>query len=127
MILGNLLDNAAKYTAAGGEVLVSVTVMESEAVLRIQDTGIGIGPESLPRVFEPFVREKESPGQATRGSGIGLLLVRTLVRASPAGGSRRSVRVADWEVHLSSGYRLLTRDTGPSGTNGLKPQLAGSC
>ncbi len=126
LILGNLLDNAAKYTDAGGEVLVSVTVMESDAVLRIQDTGIGIGPESLPRVFEPFVREKESPGQATRGSGIGLLLVRTLVELH---GGRVEAFSPGRGLGSAFVVRLpaLDKRYRPGGANGLKPQLAGSC
>jgi signal transduction histidine kinase len=79
LVLGNLLDNAAKYTAPGGQVLVSLVAENGEATLRVRDTGIGIAPESLPRVFEPFMRENTPTGRPTRGSGIGLLLVRTLV------------------------------------------------
>ncbi len=79
LILGNLLDNAAKYTQPGGQVIVSVAVENAQAVLSVQDTGIGIAPENLPRVFEPFMREGIPAGRSNQGSGIGLLLVRTLV------------------------------------------------
>ena len=79
LVLGNLLDNASKYTEPGGQVIVSVAVGHHEAVLRVEDTGIGIAPEALPSVFDPFVREGVAAGPKTQGSGIGLLLVRTLV------------------------------------------------
>jgi signal transduction histidine kinase len=103
LILGNLLDNAAKYTEPGGRVTVSVEDAGAEVVLRVRDTGIGIAPEVLPFVFDPFVREGASGVQRRTGSGIGLLLVRTLVElhggraeASSAGrgrGSEFAVRI----------------------------------
>ncbi len=96
-VVGNLLDNAAKYTEPGGRVTVSVEEAGSEAVLRVQDTGIGITPDVLPFVFDAFVREGVSAGRPTEGSGVGLALVRTLVElhggrveASSAGRGRGS-------------------------------------
>jgi signal transduction histidine kinase len=80
LVLSNLLDNASKYTARDGMVIVSVDVEQTEAVLRVQDTGAGIASETLRSVFEPFVREMDSSRQSIPGSGIGLLLVRTLVQ-----------------------------------------------
>jgi signal transduction histidine kinase len=80
LVLSNLLDNASKYTARDGMVIVSVSIEQTEAVLRIQDTGVGIASETLQHVFEPFVREMDSSRQSIPGSGIGLLLVRTLVQ-----------------------------------------------
>jgi signal transduction histidine kinase len=79
LVLGNLLDNAAKYTEPGGRVTVSVEVAGDEAVLRVRDTGVGIAPEVLTSVFDPFVREVIPGVGPRRGSGVGLLLVRTLV------------------------------------------------
>jgi signal transduction histidine kinase len=97
LVLDNLLDNAAKYTEPGGRVTVSVETMSTEVVLRIRDTGAGIAPEVLPFVFDPFVREQVPGIPRRRGSGIGLLLVRTLVElhggrveASSAGRGRGS-------------------------------------
>jgi signal transduction histidine kinase len=78
LVLGNLLDNAAKYTEPGGRVTVSVEEKCGEVVLRVRDTGVGIAPEVLPFVFDPFVREGASSVRSRRGSGVGLLLVRTL-------------------------------------------------
>jgi signal transduction histidine kinase len=79
LVLGNLLDNAAKYTEPGGRVTVSVEATRAEVVLRVRDTGIGIAPEVVPFVFDPFVREGAPGRRSRRGSGVGLLLVRTLV------------------------------------------------
>ncbi len=78
LLLDNLLSNAAKYCSTGGKIIVSVSIENEEAVLQIEDTGIGISPEILPFVFNPFVRERKS---AEIGSGIGLLIVRTLVES----------------------------------------------
>src|SRR5262245_35455870 len=61
LVLRNLLDNAAKYTESGGRVTVSVEAAPAEVVVRVRDTGIGIAPEVLPFVFDPFVRER-APG-----------------------------------------------------------------
>jgi signal transduction histidine kinase len=97
LILSNLLDNAAKYSEPGGRVTVSVEASSGEVVLRVRDTGVGIAPEVLPFVFDPFVREKAPGTRPRRGSGVGLLLVRTLVElhggrveASSAGRGRGS-------------------------------------
>ena len=97
LVLGNLLDNAAKYTEPGGRVTVSVEATSAEVVLRVRDTGVGIAPEVLPFVFDPFVREGIPGVRPRRGSGVGLLLVRTLVElhggrveASSAGRGRGS-------------------------------------
>jgi signal transduction histidine kinase len=79
LVLNNLLDNAAKYTEPGGQILVSVGPAGAEVVLRVRDTGVGITSEVLPFVFDPFVRERFAGFRSRRGSGVGLLLVRTLV------------------------------------------------
>ena len=82
---------------AGGRVTVSVEATGAEVVLRVRDTGIGIAPEVLPFVFDPFVREGIPGVRPRRVSGVGLLLVRTLVElhggraeASSAGRGRGS-------------------------------------
>ena len=67
LVLGNLLENAAKYTEPGGRVTVSVESTSAEVVVRVRDTGVGIAPEVLPFVFDPFVREG-IPGPAPAGA-----------------------------------------------------------
>jgi len=77
--LENLLDNAAKYTPQGGEISVTGYHEGADVVLRLRDTGIGISPELLPRVFDLFA-QAEPPMARSEGSlGVGLTLARTLV------------------------------------------------
>lgn len=78
-LIANLLDNALKYTPSGGAVNVSVTETGENALLTVQDTGIGISPNDLPRIFERFFRGDQSRSQA--GIGLGLSLARALARA----------------------------------------------
>jgi signal transduction histidine kinase len=72
----NLLSNAVKFTAAGGHVRVAVSRTDSSAVVVVTDNGIGIHPDFLPHVFQPF-RQGES--NATTGLGLGLGIVKNLV------------------------------------------------
>jgi signal transduction histidine kinase/integral membrane sensor domain MASE1 len=78
-VVANLLDNAVKYTPAGGRIDVVVEREKGEAVLRITDTGIGIPPEVLPQVFDLFVQGRQSLERAEGGLGLGLSLARRLV------------------------------------------------
>jgi CheY-like chemotaxis protein len=78
-IVANLLDNAIRYTPAGGKITVSVRLEGSEAVLRVRDTGQGIASTLLPKIFDLFVRGSGSHERASGGLGVGLTLVRRLV------------------------------------------------
>ncbi|HEY7512321.1 MAG TPA: MASE1 domain-containing protein, partial [Vicinamibacteria bacterium] len=78
-VIGNLLHNAARYTADGGEIVLRAAREHGEAVLRVRDTGIGLSPDMLERIFDPFVRSERAPRRAPEGLGIGLTLVRSLV------------------------------------------------
>jgi PAS domain S-box-containing protein len=78
-VIGNLLTNAAKYTEPGGRIWVTGTREGLQVILRIKDTGIGILPEMLPRVFDLFVQADRSLERAEGGLGIGLTLVKSLV------------------------------------------------
>jgi two-component system CheB/CheR fusion protein len=91
-VFTNLLTNAAKYTGPGGHVELEAVRRGDEAVVRVKDNGVGIAPELLPHVFEPFVQGQQGPDRQQGGLGIGLTLVRSLVglhggsvRASSAG------------------------------------------
>lgn len=74
----NLLANAAKYTPPGGHVLVTAEADAGQVAVRVRDTGRGIPPALLPRVFDPFVQE---PGECSKGLGLGLAVVKSLVEA----------------------------------------------
>jgi PAS domain S-box-containing protein len=78
-VLANLLNNAAKYTEPGGHVQLSAEREGSEVIVRVRDTGIGILPEMLPRIFESFVQGDRSIDRTQGGLGIGLTLARSLV------------------------------------------------
>jgi signal transduction histidine kinase/DNA-binding response OmpR family regulator len=78
-VLANLLNNAAKYTPEGGSIWLSATREENEAVFRVRDTGLGIPPEMLGRVFDLFTQVDRALDRSQGGLGIGLTLVRRLV------------------------------------------------
>ena len=78
-ILSNLLNNAARYTMPGGQIWISASRVEDEAEIRVRDTGIGVPPDVLERVFEPFMQSDDSLARSDGGLGVGLTLVRSLV------------------------------------------------
>ena len=78
-VVGNLLTNAVKYTPAGGSVFVKCTQEGSDVVLRVEDTGIGIAPDVLPRIFELFTRATIAVKMEPGGLGIGLAIVKQIV------------------------------------------------
>jgi signal transduction histidine kinase/ActR/RegA family two-component response regulator len=78
-VITNLIQNALKYTPAGGSVEVSVQAEAERAVLRVRDTGDGLEPDMLERVFELFTQADRTLDRAKGGMGIGLTLVRSLV------------------------------------------------
>lgn len=79
--IGNLLHNGLKFTPAGGRVEVSLRREREDARLVVRDTGAGIAPDELERVFEPFVQAREAQRHAHGGLGIGLPLAKGLVEA----------------------------------------------
>ena len=96
-IASNLIDNALKYTPAGGRIGIAVAAAGDDVVLRVSDSGVGIAPDLLPHVFDVFVQGSISIDRSQGGLGIGLSLVRRLVElhggtvsASSPGTSRGS-------------------------------------
>ncbi len=74
--VGNLLDNAAKYTPPGGDVAVEVALIAGEVQVAVTNSGEGIAPEDLPFIFERFYRGDKSRARASGGAGIGLAIVK---------------------------------------------------
>ncbi len=80
-ILSNLLDNAAKYTPAGGSISLGVESGQRSLNLYVKDTGIGIPKEHVPRLFERFYRVDKARSRELGGTGLGLAIVKHLVQA----------------------------------------------
>lgn len=102
-VFSNLLNNAAKYTPAGGRVTVTARREGREAVVAVGDTGIGLAPEMLKSIFDMFVQVSGTAREAQGGLGIGLTLVKSLVELQ--GGSIEAAseglgRGATFTVHL---------------------------
>ncbi len=102
-VFANLLSNSAKYTDRGGTIWLTASREGGDVVVSVRDTGVGIPPESLPRIFDMFSQVDRSSGRATGGLGIGLALVKgltemhggtvTAASAGPGRGSEFIVRI----------------------------------
>jgi signal transduction histidine kinase len=78
-VIANLLNNAAKYTEPGGLIELGVGAEDDQVVFRVRDSGIGIAPDMLPKIFELFTQIDRSLDRALGGLGIGLSLVKSVV------------------------------------------------
>lgn len=83
--MGHLLDNAQKFTPAGGTIAVEVRASPTHCELLVGDSGPGVRPESLSRIFEPFVQADGSPTRQHGGAGVGLAVVRGVAEAHEGG------------------------------------------
>jgi signal transduction histidine kinase len=81
-VLANLLSNAVRYTASGGTVTVRAERRPGDILISVANTGEGIPPDELERVFERFYRVEKSRDRARGGAGIGLAIVKQLVEQS---------------------------------------------
>jgi heavy metal sensor kinase len=98
----NLVDNAVRYTPAGGKVELSAAVMDGWVEISVQDSGPGIAAADAERVFEPFVRLEASRAAEPAGTGLGLAIARSIVsghggtltlKSRPGAGSRFTIRL----------------------------------
>ena len=80
-VIVNLVDNAIKYTPAGGFVGVKVSATNGRAVLEVNDNGVGIPPEAAPNIFERFYRVDKARSRQMGGAGLGLSIVKAIVTA----------------------------------------------
>ena len=100
-ILRNLIENAIKYTPEGGRIALSCTEAGQDIQLAVEDNGIGIAREDLPRIFDRFYRVDKARARASGGNGIGLALVKYLVKLF-----KGTIRV---ESELGKGTRFTVR------------------
>ena len=91
-VLGNLVNNALRYTPARGEVILSAARHGADQVeLRVRDTGAGISPENLSHIFDRFYRGDEARFSETGESGLGLAIAKSIVEAHHGSVSVESV------------------------------------
>ena len=101
-IVGNILINALKFTPSNGAVWLSLKQIKNEAVIQVKDSGKGISPELLPRLFEPFMQAEHSLDRHTGGIGLGLSIVKGI--AELHGGS-----VSAYSAGLGKGSAFTIR------------------
>jgi PAS domain S-box-containing protein len=102
-VISNLLNNAAKYTDAGGQVSLLASRQENLAVIKVKDTGIGIDPKTLPQIFDLFKQAERTLDRSQGGLGVGLALVKRLVElhgGSVVGESQGVGKGAEFTVRL---------------------------
>ncbi|MFN8450861.1 MAG: ATP-binding protein [Anaerolineae bacterium] len=75
----NLISNAIKYTPDGGRICVRAFIQDDQLHFNVEDNGIGIPKEHLPRIFETFYRAKQAGSEGIEGRGLGLSLVKTII------------------------------------------------
>jgi len=120
--LANILDNAVKFSPAGGRVRIAATVAGDEAVIAVSDAGPGISADESERLFQPFYRGKASRSTGVPGVGLGLAISRVLVQRQ---GGRISLgapdeRGATFNMHLPRAGRVADDEALGSGRNMLK-------
>lgn len=105
LLVRNLMDNAIRYTAAGGSVQVTVSTEEDRVVLLVEDSGVGIPSKDIPRVFERFYRVDRARSRETGGTGLGLAIVRHVAENHGGSVTVRSElgRGSTFEVRLPIG------------------------
>lgn len=109
-ILTNLLNNAAKYTAEGGSLHLSMSAPDGHVILRVADNGAGITQELQPRIFDLFVQAERSSDRSQGGLGIGLSLVKSLVELHGGTVSVRSEGLGKGSEFSITLPRLLKQD-----------------
>ena len=110
-VVSNLLDNASKYTQNGGEVGLTLTVENAQAIIVVRDSGIGISAEALPHIFDLFTQDRHAVGFNGAGLGIGLTVVQELVTAHRGTVTARSAGIGQGSEFIVT-LPLLTAHVG---------------
>ena len=113
-LLFNLLDNAIKFTPAGGSIDIRVERQKGQAKVIVSDSGIGIAPEHLPRIFDRFYRVDSARSRRTGGNGLGLSICKSIAEAhqgfievvsQPGKGTQVTLTLPDTIALLPSRHR----------------------
>jgi PAS domain S-box-containing protein len=123
-VIGNLLQNAVKFTPRGGRTTISVERDEGFGVVTVRDTGVGIAPDVLSRLFEPFVQAERTLARSAGGLGLGLALVKGLVELQGGSVSAHSEgigRGATLVVRLPLERRRAARSKPAASEPALRP------
>jgi len=99
-VLVNLIDNAIKYTPDGGVIELNSFPSDSNAVIEVSDTGIGIPPAALPHVFDRFYRTDKARSRGSGGTGLGLSIVKAICNAHGGSIAIRSAEAAGTTVRI---------------------------
>ena len=131
-MIGNLLNNAAKYTPDGGRIALNTMREGDEVVIQVSDNGVGIPADMLTRVFDMFTQIANTNTKTQGGLGIGLALVHQLVQMhggtvhaesdGPSRGSRFTVRLP--LAGQTATYRAVPGEEGPAANMQQRPQAA---
>lgn len=129
-IVTNILNNAAKYTPEGGDIALKADVQDEYVLLDVKDSGVGMTPELLSRVFDLFAQAERTPDRSTGGLGLGLALVKSLVElhggvvkassAGPGKGSLFTVRLPRLRQPVEHAHTSQSDDTLRASGNPLK-------
>jgi CheY-like chemotaxis protein len=125
-VVGNLLNNACKFTHKGGRIDLACSREENEAIITVRDTGIGIAAEHMPHIFEMFMQADTSLERSVSGLGIGLMLVKDLVEQHGGSVQARSAGVgqgAEFEVRLP----IVSEPLPITGSTAGEPLGIGGC
>jgi two-component system, OmpR family, heavy metal sensor histidine kinase CusS len=118
----SVLDNAVKYTAPGGRVALTLSLEESQAIIEVEDTGIGIAAKDLPHVFERFYRADQARSRETRGSGLGLSIAKWIaeshngsidLESTPGQGTKVTIRLPLLAENANRAYNQSEFQTMP--------------
>jgi signal transduction histidine kinase/DNA-binding response OmpR family regulator len=116
-VIGNLLNNAAKYTPEGGRIELNASVSQGQVKITVRDNGIGIDPDLLPRVFDLFTQGSRTLDRSLGGLGIGLTVVQRLVELHQGRvevTSEGAGRGTQFTVHLPCITEVVAGAPGPA-------------
>ena len=119
-VVSNILNNAAKYTAPGGRIVLAVTVDDDQVQVAVSDNGVGIAPEVLPYIFDLFTQAERTPDRSQGGLGIGLALVKSLIALHGGSVHARSAGMglgSEFSVCLPRLVALTTQDGDGDGSS----------